>query len=198
MHVRNPKARITFKISHKMCSMNSLALAKKVCRNSRKPIKNLAGFPYRLAWHKRTNCLSLKLHRKICKIYTLNSVWQITIEEWMSQNSTKDEKFELNICLVTGQESHWSCFTVLNVLEKAKPEHFQTNWSVLIVCSVHLKLTGYFHGNKQRTLLKNDIKWSKNSSQLNSLCLGPDFIERKTSQHSLGKFCIWKKGFMFK
>ena len=58
------KARITFKISHKMCSMNSLALAKKVCRNSRKPIKNPAEFSYRLAWHKRTNCLSLKPHRK--------------------------------------------------------------------------------------------------------------------------------------
>ena len=26
---KNPKARITFQISHKMCSMNSLALAKK-------------------------------------------------------------------------------------------------------------------------------------------------------------------------
>ena len=128
-----------YEISHKMCSMNSLALAKKVCRNSRKPIKNLAGFSYRLAWHKRTNCLSLKLHRKICKIYTLNSVWQITIEEWMSQNSTKDEKFELNICLVTGHEAHWSSFTVLNVLEKAKPEHFQTNQNLR-------------------------IKWSKNSS----------------------------------
>ena len=34
------KARITFKISHKMCSMNSLALAKKVHRNSKKPIEN--------------------------------------------------------------------------------------------------------------------------------------------------------------
>ena len=105
-------------------------------------------------------------------------------------------KVELKICLVTGHEAHWSSFTVLNVLEKAKPEHFQTNQSVLIVCSVHLKLTVYLHGNKQRTLEKYDQVIQKNSSQLNSLCLGLDFIERKMSQHSLGKFCILKEGYV--
>jgi len=142
------KARITFKISHKMCSMNSLALAKKVCRNSRKPIKNPAEFSYRLAWHKRTNCLSLKPHRKnfarvTCWILfdklpskgqchkiqqKLHAEFCLTNYHWRV-NVTKFNKikrFEIEICLVTGHEAHWSCFTVLNVLEKAKPEHFQT------------------------------------------------------------------------
>ena len=64
------------------------------------------------------------------------------------------------------------------------------------MCSVHLKLTVYFQGNKQRTLEKIWSSDPKNSSQLNSLCLGPNFIERKMSQHSLGKFCILKEGYV--
>ena len=41
LHVRNLKARITFKISHKMCSMNSLASAKRFAEIQKEPIKNL-------------------------------------------------------------------------------------------------------------------------------------------------------------
>lgn len=36
---KNPKARITLKISHKMCSMNSLASAKGLQKFKREPIK---------------------------------------------------------------------------------------------------------------------------------------------------------------
>ena len=74
LHVWNPKARITFKKSEstyhfqdfpQMCSMNSLASAKKVSKiQKREPIKIWSGFFNRFIWHERTNCLNLKLHRK--------------------------------------------------------------------------------------------------------------------------------------
>ena len=136
MHVWNPKARITFKKSEStyhfpdfpQISMNFLGPSKKGFRNSKKqPIKSDQDFN-RLIWHERTNCLNLKLHKNILQDFTCWILFDTSpLKGECRKIQHKDEKIELKICLVTGHEAHWSSFTVLNVLEKAKPEHFQTN-----------------------------------------------------------------------
>ena len=124
---KNPKARITFKISHKMCSTNSPASAKKVRRNSRKPIKNPAEFSYRLAWHKRTNCLSLKPHRKI--LLDLHAEFCLTNYHW----KVNVGKFNTKLKKLNWKFVWWRVISTLKLLYrpkcswKAKPEHFQTN-----------------------------------------------------------------------
>ena len=149
----------------------------------KQPIKSDQDFN-RLIWHERTNCLNLKLHKNILQDFTCWILFDKSpLKGECRKIQHKDEKIELKICLVTGHEAHWSSFTVLNVLEKAKPEHFQTNWSVLIVCSVHLNLTDYFHGNKQRTLLK--MTSSDQKILANWIAYAWDEISLKEKCHSI-------------
>ena len=110
-----------------MCSANSLALAIKVCRNSKTDKKSDQDFYIDWTWHKRTNCLSLKMHRK-----------------------------------------NW---------KDLKPNSFETDchWMAIV--------------GKNSALKWNDTSFGKNCKKnLNSLCLGLNFIEWKMSQHSLWKF----------
>ena len=117
-----------YEISHKMCSMNSLASAKKVCRNSRKPIKNLAGFSYRLAWHKRTNCLSLKLHRKNFARVTCWILFdKLPLKGECQKIQWKMKDLNWNLF----GDGSWSTLKLLyrpKCSWKAKPEHFQSKF----------------------------------------------------------------------